>query len=377
MKWHASLLVVMSFVLLGLGSPDAYARATRIDTNLTWASSAEAPRAPEELASLIDSKELDPDENIVWLLRSIRIAIDPDSVVTTSQHVIKYLTSEGIGNLGEFPILYDARTDHVTVQKALVVDSRGVVHLVDPATVQVVPYESDQVFSDTTRAVLPFKGLDVGSIALVRLTTTTARDKLHVPWFQRRNEQLVFSQRKLEFEVSWSNPDLEPNWSSEYEDTVCRQPDDKSVICSATDLPKFPTDPDVNFPDLISHFTVAEKLSWADVSRFSSDLMTSAHSGHPGVAGTAGRLTQGLKTDLEKLRALHRFVVKEIRYLALSHGRSAYFPHSTDGTLSRRYGDCKDKTALLIEMLDTIGIESHPVLVTTDHLDPSDRPSDT
>ena len=370
MKWHASRLVVMSFVLLGLGSPDAYARATRIDANLTWASSAEAPRIPEEVENLIDFSDPGLDENLIWLLRSNRVEIDSDTVVTTSQHIIKYFSSEGLGILGEFPVLYDAGTDHVTVQQALVIDSLGVVHLVDPTTVQVIPHGSDQVFSDTTYAVIPFKGLNVGSVVVVRYTTTTKRDKLHVPWFLQFEEQSHFSQRKLEFEISWSSADLKPAWSSEYEGTVCRQPDDLSLICSATDLPKLPADPDVNYPDLIPHFTVAENLSWAEVSRYTSDLIASAYSGHPGIAATARRLTDGLETDLEKLEALHRFVVKEIRYLGLAHGRSAYFPHSTDATLSHRYGDCKDKTVLLIEMLDAIGIESHPVLVATDHRDP-------
>jgi len=49
-------------------------------------------------------------------------------------------------------------------------------------------------------------------------------------------------------------------------------------------------------------------------------------------------------------------------------------PHPVLRTLNKRMGDCKDKSALLVAMLNQIGVEAHPVLVATDRLKPESSP---
>jgi tetratricopeptide (TPR) repeat protein len=60
-----------------------------------------------------------------------------------------------------------------------------------------------------------------------------------------------------------------------------------------------------------------------------------------------------------------RLVQDDIRYLALSMGDGGYLPASADQTWSRRFGDCKGKTAVLVALLAGLGIEAEPVLVST------------
>ncbi|WP_416397125.1 DUF3857 domain-containing protein [Allohahella sp. A8] len=59
------------------------------------------------------------------------------------------------------------------------------------------------------------------------------------------------------------------------------------------------------------------------------------------------------------------FVQNEIRYVSLSFGSNAFRPHRPDEVLEARYGDCKDKTLLLLHLLQAIGIEAQPALVST------------
>jgi transglutaminase-like putative cysteine protease len=62
------------------------------------------------------------------------------------------------------------------------------------------------------------------------------------------------------------------------------------------------------------------------------------------------------------LRAL-RFVQDDIRYTGIEIGAGAYRPTQPGEVLARRYGDCKDKTLLLITILRELGIEAWPALV--------------
>lgn len=58
-----------------------------------------------------------------------------------------------------------------------------------------------------------------------------------------------------------------------------------------------------------------------------------------------------------------RLVQDDVRYFALTISDGNYLPATADETWTRRYGDCKGKTALLLALLNGLGIEAEPVLV--------------
>src|SRR5581483_10027449 len=68
-------------------------------------------------------------------------------------------------------------------------------------------------------------------------------------------------------------------------------------------------------------------------------------------------------------QALHalQFVQEQIRYVSISIGRGAFRPSIPNRVLRRRFGDCKDKSLLLVTILRQLGIEAYPALVNTRH----------
>jgi cellulose synthase operon protein C len=65
------------------------------------------------------------------------------------------------------------------------------------------------------------------------------------------------------------------------------------------------------------------------------------------------------------VRAAYDFVVSATRYVGLEFGIHGYKPYKVTQVLARRFGDCKDKAALLIALLREMGVESEMVLVRT------------
>lgn len=61
-----------------------------------------------------------------------------------------------------------------------------------------------------------------------------------------------------------------------------------------------------------------------------------------------------------------RFVQDEIRYLGIEMGAGSHRPNPPDLVLKRRFGDCKDKTVLLITLLRQLGHRAWPALVNTE-----------
>jgi tetratricopeptide (TPR) repeat protein len=74
-------------------------------------------------------------------------------------------------------------------------------------------------------------------------------------------------------------------------------------------------------------------------------------------------LTEGLETEHEKIEAIVRFVGQEIRYNAWAFGTHGYEPYSAPTIFERRFGDCKDKSILLRQLLAEIDVEAIPVLI--------------
>jgi hypothetical protein len=74
-----------------------------------------------------------------------------------------------------------------------------------------------------------------------------------------------------------------------------------------------------------------------------------------------------------QMQAALKLVQQQVRYVYVGLNGGNYRPASADETWERRYGDCKGKTAMLLALLDELGIEAEAVLVNnslaTDGLD--------
>lgn len=67
----------------------------------------------------------------------------------------------------------------------------------------------------------------------------------------------------------------------------------------------------------------------------------------------------------ETITNLIRFVQDEVRYLGFEDGQNGFVPSSPKEVYERRFGDCKDKSFLLAELLKTQSIDANPVLVNS------------
>lgn len=116
--------------------------------------------------------------------------------------------------------------------------------------------------------------------------------------------------------------------------------------------------------------------SWDEFGKWFSQIQYSGPTA-PEVTAKAAELTRGLKTEREQAEAIYRFVSEEIRYVGLEFGIGRYQAHRPEVVLANRYGDCKDKHALLAAMLRAEGITAYPVLVHASRKFRRDMPSPT
>ena len=102
---------------------------------------------------------------------------------------------------------------------------------------------------------------------------------------------------------------------------------------------------------------------WAELQRWYLAVIAKADQPSPALAAKVRDLTAGLQTETERVRAVLRFVQKDVRYVGLELGHSAYEPHPPAESLEHRYGDCKDQSLLLRALLREIGVAADLALV--------------
>ncbi|MET0858971.1 MAG: DUF3857 domain-containing protein, partial [Telluria sp.] len=116
-------------------------------------------------------------------------------------------------------------------------------------------------------------------------------------------------------------------------------------------------------PDFLPYrrLQLSEFPDWQSVARWADGLFPRA-APSPALKQLAARFAAE-KTRLEQASAALHWVQDEIRYFSVSIGENSHRPQAPDTVLARRYGDCKDKTYLLVSLLQQLGINATPVLV--------------
>jgi len=102
---------------------------------------------------------------------------------------------------------------------------------------------------------------------------------------------------------------------------------------------------------------------WGEVVRWARPLFDAGERG-PRYAEMLASVREGEGEDAILHRALE-VAQRDVRYVSLSIGRSSHAPASPEATLERRFGDCKDKSRLLVSLLRDAGVAAEPVFVDT------------
>lgn len=120
--------------------------------------------------------------------------------------------------------------------------------------------------------------------------------------------------------------------------------------------------PDVYLRDQVEF---SEFTDWSEVAAWAADLFaTTGSSSSESLKRLAGEIQARHPGTEDRLRAALDFVQREVRYFGTEVGPYTHRPAPVDAVLRQRFGDCKDKSALLVGLLGLMGIEGTPVLVS-------------
>ncbi len=106
---------------------------------------------------------------------------------------------------------------------------------------------------------------------------------------------------------------------------------------------------------------------WASVAKVMGPLYAVKGTIAPGsdLAARVDAIAARSPDPVRRMADALRLVQDEVRYELIAMGNGNYVPQAPADTWSKRYGDCKAKTLLLLAILDRLGIKAEPVMANS------------
>ena len=358
-------------------SPDEKNRLVRGAASPTPSSAAAETQYLVDAAELAAQAQRAPPQdtaNVVELadVRLERIAENGLSSVREQQ--VYYIAGEqGAREYASHAVQYAAATQELRILAARAYKPDGRVMEAEDGGDSSVEEGSAAMYYDARSRTLRFPGLEKGDVVELdyRLSPESnvnpygdyfgelAMFRSSIP--ERLQRYVLFTPAARTFNI------LEERMPSPAEVTV--QNGVRVYRWEARDMAALPNEPRAPaLTEIAPYVHVSSFANWQDLGRWYAQLIAPQFALDEALRQALRQIVTGKKTELEKISAIHQFVLRNTHYVALEFGIYGYKPYPVSQVYARRYGDCKDKASLMIALLRAAGIEADIALVRTRRL---------
>lgn len=289
------------------------------------------------------------------------------TVVETVSLARLMVTTAGVAEGGNLRFWLDASRDRAEIREAYVLQPDGSRIHVSPDMVQFTSDSSPKIFDDSILVTIPYPQLRTGSIAVLTYRSKRNSARSPVPWSRVLYSRTFKPVMHFHVQVRWTKPNLKPSWKTDDGQLQCRETALSLVCDSAAFAEPLPVEPDMPSPyDVMPTLVLAEPMTWPELASHMKQVTESALSEGDELNRVAGELVAGIADPGEKIDRLFHFVARDVRYVGLEHGHAGVIPKPTRTTLATRFGDCKDKTLLFVDLARRAGLDAYPVLTSTE-----------
>jgi hypothetical protein len=311
------------------------------------------------------------DQPFVYLLDDGIVKLEADGTGTrTYRQIVQILTPEAAERWGEQSFGYSTDREKLTLNWARVLRPDGSVVTEKPVHEQesLAPVAMEApVYSDEKLHRISLGGVAPGTIVDYSYTVQTLKPVIPgdflTSWsvstgrFTRRSRLIVDLPESLrprieERHLSFARKEVTTGGRRIY-------------TWARTDIPKLeiePLAPDSSFGESL---VIASPIKWNDIAQWYAGLAKGRYALTPQIEQALAKTVAGSKTLDDSIRAVHRWVAQDYRYVSLSLGIAGFQPHSPSEVFANSYGDCKDKATFFVALMKRMGVTAYPVLLSS------------
>jgi hypothetical protein len=327
-----------------------------------WVDVAPVPPAPSEEGA--PAVQLILDDN--------QTRLDPAGDAYYDRRVFKILKPEGLGAVKTMSMVWTPESDTMTFHTLRIIRGEQVIDLLgDGKDMLVLRRETnlEQASLDgRLTASRQIDGLQVGDIVDFSYTRVHADPVVKGHSFDAQQLNFLGAAGRYRAIVSWPKGEA-VQWTTTPgfgKPTIAEQGGRTVLTLDETNVlaPKAPIGAPLRFRR-VGLLESSSFGSWSEVSKLMAPLFAAAAvipKGSP-LEGLADEIAAKYAKPEDRAFAALQLVEDQTRYFALLMGDGGYVPAKAEETWTRRFGDCKAKTALLLALLHRMGLDAEPVLV--------------
>jgi transglutaminase-like putative cysteine protease len=315
-----------------------------------------------------------PEEEHVLLLDDGVVRMEADGTGSrTYRTVVQVLTQDAAENWGELSFGWDLKRERFRLNWARVIDAQtGRVISDKPVHDQesLAPVDFDApVYTDQQTRRVSLGAVQPGVIVDYSYTTETVEPVMAGDWVTswsiHTGAPTMRSRYILDLPAGYQPRIQEHNL------TFRRREQERGgrrvYTWAVNDLPKIDPEPfmAVDSNRVYMRLAIGGRTEWAEVARWYHGLSADRYALTPEIEARLAEVVKDARTREDSLRAVHRWVAQDFRYVSLSLGIGGYQPRTPEEVMRTQYGDCKDKATLFIALARRMGVNAHPVLLNS------------
>jgi hypothetical protein len=333
----------------------------------------------DELTQLmrnLPSAELYPDADVIYILREKTEEVFENGRSKETLHTVFKIINERGKSRADVKIGFNSRIQTTSIIFARTITPEGkIISLKKNATKIITPYERYPAYNDYKRLTFSMPGVTIGSIIEYEVVREQKRPIIEGKFssnysFQRYNPALLCRYKLITHkDMDLKYLSLNPLKDVQSSPKIVNQATKNTYLWEFQNIPQVMEEDSMPpFDEVAFGVMVTNMDSWKEFSSWWGKLIEGKTAPDKAIMEKVVELTKDLSTNKEKIEAIFNYVKSEIRYVSLDLGKSGYEPESAAEVFENKYGDCKDKSTLLISMLKSAGIPAHYVLIPTNDM---------
>jgi hypothetical protein len=311
-----------------------------------------------------------PSQDAILLLDEGTLRYEMDGTGSeTYRQVVQVLTPGAVEDYAEHEFSYSPAHQRLTVRWIRVLRADGTVISEAPSQAQdadVPAALTNPVYTDSKVRRYSLSGVAPGvivdwSYTLEELKPFLAGDFL-IDWTVQNGILTRRSRLSVDLPAAIQPHLLERNLNFRRRETVSGGR--RTLLWATREVP--PLDPEEFMADsnaVVMRIGMAAPIEWEDIGSWYAALTGGRYSINGSIREQLRSIVRGAATADDTLRAVHRWVAQDIRYVSTALGIAGYQPRLPAQVVTTGYGDCKDKATLFIAAARALGFRAYPVLL--------------
>ncbi len=306
------------------------------------------------------AQALKPPANADVFVIDLRVEVKVDETgraTRTRTAVLRVVSEAGARALSQIAEPWLAWRQNRPAIEARVITPDKQAHKLDPSTITEAGLPgANEIFTDLKLVQAPLPAVASGSVVETRIETSDREALIPGERFDRYNLDFPYPIHHFLAHLEAARGlHAVANGFARIDRRDSTAGGVAVIEFETSDIPKREPEPMLP-PDmpLAPEIVYSTAASWQNVARWYAQQTESVIGVQ--VAGSAEQLDRiaGILADLQK----------KVRYTGLELGQASYIPRTPTETLTRGYGDCKDKATVLVSRLRAAGIPAKLALLT-------------